>query len=194
MKITIEESYDGELVGDLSAKWTKAIDAASERLQKAGLLPLQEPLYNVREAAKQLLMLEDHLLHVEKRCDDCIKKHFLTAEALLEEAIALDEQSEQGWLPDVVPQLRALWSRYIQGDDKPKLMQAVRGVRKVLLSRLGDDGPLSKAIDATGDALQHGGEIKVLEDVTRQVTNLYKSRLAMLQSDIGQLLVKTDAS
>jgi len=48
------------------------------------------PLFNMREICKQMVLLEDHLNNVRKRCPDCIRKHFLTIEAFFEEAISLD--------------------------------------------------------------------------------------------------------
>lgn len=56
-----------------------------------GLLPIMNPLYNLREICKQMSLLEDHLNNVRKRCPDCIRKHFLTIEALFEEAVSLDK-------------------------------------------------------------------------------------------------------
>lgn len=53
------------------------------------LLPIFEPNHNFREICKQLVLLEDHLCHPRKRCQDCIRKHFVTAEALAEEAVSL---------------------------------------------------------------------------------------------------------
>lgn len=53
------------------------------------LLPIFEATHNFREIAKQLVLLEDHLSHSRKRCQDCIRKHFVTAEALAEEAVSL---------------------------------------------------------------------------------------------------------
>ncbi len=43
------------------------------------------PYHNAREVIKQLAMLEDHLNNADKRCTDCIHKHFLTSEGLAEE-------------------------------------------------------------------------------------------------------------
>lgn len=60
----------------------------------AQLDPILDPRFNLREAAKQLILLEDHLFHPERRCDDCINKHRLTLEAFLEEAITLDKTGE----------------------------------------------------------------------------------------------------
>jgi hypothetical protein len=55
------------------------------------LEPLLDPLFNLREVAKQMILLEDHLFQKRRRCMDCIKKHSLTIEGFLEEAITLDK-------------------------------------------------------------------------------------------------------
>ena len=55
------------------------------------LLPIMNPLFNMREICKQMVLLEDHLNNIRKRCHDCIRKHFLTIEAFFEEAISLDK-------------------------------------------------------------------------------------------------------
>lgn len=53
------------------------------------LLPVLRPYHNMRDIIKQFVMLEDHLLQPEKRCKDCIRKHFLTIEGLAEECATL---------------------------------------------------------------------------------------------------------
>ena len=58
--------------------------------KKLTLLPIMRPTFNAREIIKQNLLLEDHLFSPEKRCADCINKHFLTIEALAEEAVSLE--------------------------------------------------------------------------------------------------------
>lgn len=55
-------------------------------------MELMDPRHNMREVAKQLILLEDHMAHKPKRCVDCITKHFLMVEGLLEEAITLDKE------------------------------------------------------------------------------------------------------
>lgn len=55
---------------------------------------LMDPKHNFREIAKQLILLEDHMAHKPKRCIDCITKHYLMTEGLLEEAITLDNTGE----------------------------------------------------------------------------------------------------
>lgn len=83
-----------------------------------GLLPVSAAVHNVREVYKHLVLLEDHLLHPEKRCTDCIVKHFLTIEALVEEALGLDGASEvvlDGWASRV----RNLGSSVLSGRTDP---------------------------------------------------------------------------
>lgn len=58
------------------------------------LFPIMDPRFNLREAAKNMILLEDHLFHYGKRCQDCILKHCLTIEGFLEEGITLDKQRE----------------------------------------------------------------------------------------------------
>lgn len=54
------------------------------------LLPVMEPAFNLREIAKQMLLLEAHLAVPRQRCADCIRKHYATIEALAEEGASLD--------------------------------------------------------------------------------------------------------
>lgn len=49
--------------------------------------PVNDPDYNMREAIKQTLLLEQHLAEKAKYCKSCICKHFLLIESLLEEAV-----------------------------------------------------------------------------------------------------------
>ena len=48
--------------------------------------PVSDPDYNMREIAKQSILLEEHLIEKNKRCKDCICKHFMHIIALSEEA------------------------------------------------------------------------------------------------------------
>jgi hypothetical protein len=48
------------------------------------------PEFNMREIGKQMILLEDHLFNPYRRCTDCITKHSLMIEALIEEALTLD--------------------------------------------------------------------------------------------------------
>lgn len=58
------------------------------------LYSIMDPRFNLREAAKNMILLEDHLFHSGKQCHDCILKHCLTIEGFLEEGITLDKKRE----------------------------------------------------------------------------------------------------
>lgn len=59
------------------------------------LHPILDPRFNMRETAKQCLLLEDHLNNTKKRCYDCIRKHFLTIDGFLEEAVSLEKDNKE---------------------------------------------------------------------------------------------------
>lgn len=110
----------------------------SKQEQGMGLLPIMSPLYNLREICKQMSLLEDHLNNVRKRCADCICKHFLTIEALFEEAISLDKDLQYDEILDGKAQeirdLQGAWfdCRETETEHKDYLMiaQALRVMRK----------------------------------------------------------------
>jgi len=186
MKITIHESQHGEFdidPGELEKKLSRAFTAT-----KKAMLPLQNPLFNVREAAKQLVLLEDHLSQTEKQCPDCIRKHILTAEALLEEAVTLDEDGKHTWLRVLPAKVREFWNAYLNKEDFFKTAQAVRALRKELVDKAGDTEVIAKSCEPLEKSLSiKGGEIDVLEELTQQVTGLYQERMNQLRMDLLEL-------
>lgn len=106
--------------------------------REMGLLPIMSPLYNLREISKQMALLEDHLNHPRKRCPDCIRKHFLTIEALFEEAVSLDKEGKYVELLDGKAQemrdLQGAWLDGREGKDADKvymvIAQGIRAMRK----------------------------------------------------------------
>lgn len=50
--------------------------------------------FNLRRACKELVLLEGHLRDPMQRCPDCIRKHAMTFEALIDEARGLDGANE----------------------------------------------------------------------------------------------------
>ena len=103
-----------------------------------GLLPIMSPLYNLREICKQIVLLEDHLNQPRKRCPDCIRKHFLTIEALFEEAVSLDKDLKYMEVLDgkdeEIRKLQAVWLDTKDSEEAHKfyriLAQALRVLRK----------------------------------------------------------------
>jgi len=99
------------------------------------LLPIMDPKFNLREICKQCILLEDHLSHNEKRCFDCCVKHFLTIEALAEEAITLDSSnshSSQQNIKQLPSRVRTLQSKWHENPDENAhiVSQELRKIRK----------------------------------------------------------------
>jgi hypothetical protein len=90
------------------------MDMKKRSIWKMGnLLPIMNPLFNLREIVKQMALLEDHLNNARKRCPDCIRKHFLTIEAFFEETISLDKKFQYVGLlegkADLMRDLQGCW-------------------------------------------------------------------------------------
>lgn len=94
---------------------------------------LTHPLYNAREASKQILLLEKHLFDPKERCTDCIRKHFLTIEGLIEEAVTLDRGKAYHFIHTMPPKIRRLEKAYVDGIAPDKVAQGLRVVRKQLV-------------------------------------------------------------
>ncbi len=99
------------------------------------LLPILNPKFNLREICKNCILLEDHLFQKGKRCEDCIKKHFLTIEALAEEAITLDKNNECREYYDLPDKIRELEKQYIDGKDHGAVAQQLRQMRKGMMQK-----------------------------------------------------------
>lgn len=100
------------------------------------LLPIMNPLFNMRECVKQCILLEDHLFQTKKRCQDCIKKHFLTMEGLAEEAITLDKENKyQLDKLKLADQIRDIQKKYINKEDPVEVAQCLRQIRKPLMAK-----------------------------------------------------------
>ena len=101
------------------------------------MLPLTSPLFNLREAAKHMALLEDHLNNPLKRCQDCIQKHFLLIEGFLEEAVGLCDPSKvsrttnlQDYCPILSEQILKIQNRWVDGENPCEIAQALRVIRK----------------------------------------------------------------
>lgn len=105
-----------------------------KKKKASGLLPILDPAFNLREIFKQLVLLEDHLFQSRKRCLDCIWKHLLTAEALAEEALTLDENHKYTKLiEDTVVRIRSLQNALQDARPYDEIAQSARNIRKGLL-------------------------------------------------------------
>jgi hypothetical protein len=101
-----------------------------------GLLPITNPWYNLREICKNIILLEDHLFQRRKRCQDCIKKHFLTIEALAEEMVTLDKSRSLKVHYDLADQIRDIEKEYIKHNNDESIhniAQKLRAIRKGIM-------------------------------------------------------------
>jgi len=115
----------------------RAIRVAAEH--ERGRFSLMDPLFNLREIAKQLVLLEDHLSHQEKQCPDCICKHILTIEALADEAISLDPTGIYAAGAGLTVEVARQWAEKLSdGTSLPEVSKEVRHVRKKLVPMIFD--------------------------------------------------------
>ena len=98
------------------------------------LLPILNPKFNLREIAKNMLLLEDHLFQKRKRCNDCIKKHFLIIEGLAEEMVTLDTMHKCAQHYNLADQIRSIEKKYINGMKHDDIAQNIRLLRKTLMN------------------------------------------------------------
>lgn len=104
------------------------------------LLPVLRPTQNMRDIIKQLALLEDHMYQPQKRCVDCIRKHFLTVEALAEECATLCKPDSI--LPEsrrVASSVRVMHHAWEQRRKDPVVAEHIAGrlrrLRKTLMRR-----------------------------------------------------------
>ncbi len=105
------------------------------------LFSIMDPRFNLREAAKNMILLEDHLFQNGKRCQDCILKHCLTIEGFLEEGITLDIKKEYlNTLKTSSDEFRKIFqdiankvkNNTLTDDDCISIAQNIRKIRKPL--------------------------------------------------------------
>jgi hypothetical protein len=103
-------------------------------------IDVHAPQFNLREIAKNMILLEDHLTHNYKYCPDCIRKHFLTIEALADEAITLNPTDK-----DMFDKITALlitirtWETMFSHNVSPLVIASqIRVVRKALVPKVFD--------------------------------------------------------
>lgn len=92
--------------------------------------------FNLRQVAKELCCLQKHLNDPRQYCQDCIGKHVLTVEALLDEGVTLDGSEQERELARLA---RADYEAYIliplRKGENPA--DAVRALNKALRRAVG---------------------------------------------------------
>lgn len=104
------------------------------------LLPILESSFNLRECAKQMILLEEHLENPKKRCMDCCKKHLLTLEGLAEEGITINGDSAiHNECYQLAQQIRDWEKEFVSPNvNYENLGQKIRKVRKPLMQKYFD--------------------------------------------------------
>ena len=135
LEVVTKDNTPYKLISNRTTKLSPQVPPPStvtiHKQATAVLLPLMSPRYNLREMMKQIALLEDHLAHPEKQCDDCIQKHFLTIEALAEEAATLDTAGQFPGLAQIPIEIRKLEGRWIDGDTR-RALEWLRSFRKLV--------------------------------------------------------------
>ena len=126
------EETGAESSSAVSARTLICSDCGSENSK------LFDPMFNVRETTKQLILLEDHLAHKDKHCVDCVSKHLLFAEGLLEEAVTLDKKAQYlSWTTEAIKNVQAASALFAKHrfEKAQELQQMVRRTRKALVQK-----------------------------------------------------------
>ena len=87
-----------------------------DKISCGALDPVSDPKYNMQQIVKQSILLEEHLINKNKRCRDCITKHFQHIIGLSEEAqmLATDKSSKYPLLNDSVDIYNDLFNNWFK--------------------------------------------------------------------------------
>lgn len=86
----------------------------------SSLDPVSDPVYNMQQIVKQSILLEEHLTNENKRCRDCITKHFLHIIGLAEEAqmLATNKSDKYPLLNENVELYNRLFKEWLNCEKK----------------------------------------------------------------------------
>ena len=82
--------------------------------------PVSNPAYNMQQIVKQSILLEEHITNKNKRCRDCITKHFLHIIGLAEEAqmLATNKCNKYPLINESVELYNRLFNDWIKHKDE----------------------------------------------------------------------------
>jgi hypothetical protein len=85
--------------------------------------PVSNPAYNMQQIVKQSILLEEHITNKNKRCRDCITKHFLHIIGLAEEAqmLATDKCYKYPLINESVEIYNELFKTWIKNKDNEQI-------------------------------------------------------------------------
>jgi hypothetical protein len=120
---------------------------------------LMDPLFNIREMIKEMVLLEDHLNLPNQNCSDCINKHLIKCEALAEEAVSLDggQTAFINNMPTIVREWNAAWLSNIE---LTIIAMYIRKVRKQLTPII---------LSFSRAALSNGGNINEVRVIIHEI-------------------------
>tara|TARA_Y100000385_G_C13078644_1_gene632712 strand:- start:138 stop:596 length:459 start_codon:yes stop_codon:yes gene_type:complete len=111
--------------------------------EKDKLDPIMDPVYNIKEVCKNSVLLEEHMAQKQKRCFDCISKHFLLITGYIEEAIQLATNKVNNYphLKESCKLYNALFKKWLEIKKKEDneadildIVDSLRKQRKILVS------------------------------------------------------------
>ncbi len=81
--------------------------------------PVSDPKYNMQQIVKQSILLEEHLANKNKRCRDCITKHFLHIIGLAEEAqmLATNKIAKYPLINECVELYNRLFNKWLKENE-----------------------------------------------------------------------------
>jgi hypothetical protein len=88
--------------------------------------PVSDPKYNMQQIVKQSILLEEHLTNKNKRCRDCITKHFQHIIGLAEEAqmLATTKSNKYPLLNESVIIYNELFNEWFKNrNDESKILE-----------------------------------------------------------------------
>jgi len=94
--------------------------------------PVSDPRYNMQQIVKQSILLEEHLTNKNKRCRDCITKHFQHIIGLAEEAqmLATTKTNKFPLLNESVIFYNDLFNEWFKNrNDESKIMEIADKLR-----------------------------------------------------------------
>jgi len=100
-------------------KPSKKIGGTCDIVSCGALDPVSNPAYNFQQIVKQSILLEEHITNKNKRCRDCITKHFLHIIGLAEEAqmLATNKCNKYPLINESVELYNKLFNEWIKNKD-----------------------------------------------------------------------------
>jgi hypothetical protein len=97
----------------------KKIVGTCDIVSCGALDPVSNPAYNFQQIVKQSILLEEHITNKNKRCRDCITKHFLHIIGLAEEAqmLATNKCNKYPLINESVELYNKLFNDWIKNKD-----------------------------------------------------------------------------